>query len=329
MSTSAKRLAERYQLPLLAFAGTFLLTLGFLAIRVFQTGAYFLNAFFEKCLAKCSQLMTLDISALDMAALLAVLCLARFLAVAIVRSVLEAKRVRLFTGSLTKTEISRRFHSLLQESGLPPGRVVFFSGPLSFACTAGLLYPKVYVSTGLVDSLNDEEVKAVLRHEQSHLKRRDPLLSLIVFFIARFFLFLPWARKLLRTSRKESELIADGHALSFTRDPSDLASALIKSRRRNRFILDSLPAFAEDDFLGERLSRILNVEFREPGVDRSQRFSWQQALAGVFLVLSLAILVIPAEKGLHKATPWLCPHSEHASCCVTEAPRSHGSHCRS
>ncbi len=329
MNTGARGPAGSHQLPLLALAGLFLSTLGFLTIRVFQTGTYFLNAFFEKCLAKCSQLMTLDISGLDIAGLLAVSCLAVLLGVAIVRSVLEARRVWRFTGSLTKTEISRRSLRLLQESGLPPGRVVFFSGPLSFACTTGLLYPKVYVSTGLVDALNDEEVKAVLRHEQSHLNRRDPLLSLAVFFMARFFFFFPWARKLLITATKDSELIADRHALSFSHTPADLASALIKSRRKNRLILDSLPAFAEDDFLGERLSRILNVEYREAGVHRPRRFSWPQALAGVFLALSLAVLVIPAEKGLHKATPWRCPHSEHASCCVTEAPRSHGPHCRS
>lgn len=329
MSAGSESLAKRHGLYLLGFGGLFSLIFVLLASRIFQTGTYLFRAFLEKCLAICSRLMTLGFSALDGVELFAVLALTGLLLFALARSLSQARKVRAFSRSLKRVGISPRLHRLLRESALSLQEVFLFPSRLSFACTAGLFSPRIFVSTNLVESLSDEEVKAVLRHEQSHLKRRDPLRGVIIFFFGQFFIFLPRARQLLKGLRRDSELIADRHALLVASSPADLASALIKTRRRNLVVAENLPGFAGDDLLSERLSRILNVDFGAESVVHSRRFSPGRIVAGLVLALSLAALVLPAGKGFLKTTPWRCPHTGPASCCATDAPGGHHSHCRS
>ncbi len=52
-------------------------------------------------------------------------------------------------------------------------------GTVPTAFCAGLLRPRVCVTTALYDLLAQEEVEAVLRHERYHLQRRDPLRTLL------------------------------------------------------------------------------------------------------------------------------------------------------
>ena len=43
----------------------------------------------------------------------------------------------------------------------------------------GLLRPRICVTTGLLDTLSSAELEAVLRHERHHLRRHDPLRTLL------------------------------------------------------------------------------------------------------------------------------------------------------
>ena len=73
----------------------------------------------------------------------------------------------------------RAVTALVRGAGLEAeGGLVASSSPLSV--TAGLLRPLVLVSTGLRSRLSPEQLRAVLAHEQSHARRRDPLRLLAV-----------------------------------------------------------------------------------------------------------------------------------------------------
>ena len=62
---------------------------------------------------------------------------------------------------------------------------------LKTAFTHGLFQPKIYISAGLINSLDNSELKAVYLHELHHKNRKDPLrffiLSIVIFevFYAR------------------------------------------------------------------------------------------------------------------------------------------------
>src|SRR5260370_26217732 len=59
-------------------------------------------------------------------------------------------------------------------------RTLLIACEFPVALCYGLLHPRLLVSTAALRGLSSPEVEAVLRHEQVHLRRRDPLRRLLV-----------------------------------------------------------------------------------------------------------------------------------------------------
>ncbi|MBJ7595151.1 MAG: M48 family metalloprotease [Candidatus Dormibacteraeota bacterium] len=93
-------------------------------------------------------------------------------------------------------------------------------------CT-GVRRPRVYVSLDVVESLDDEELSAVLLHERRHAVRRDPLRRLLRNSLADVLWFAPavgwWAER--RIGR--DEVAADAHAVEKV-GARPVAAALLK-----------------------------------------------------------------------------------------------------
>ena len=90
----------------------------------------------------------------------------------------------------------------------------------------GYLRPRIYVSTGALDGLSEDELAAVLAHERHHLVRRDPLRLLVGRAAAEALFFLPPLRRLLGRYLALAELAADEAAIKCT-GTEPLASALL------------------------------------------------------------------------------------------------------
>jgi Zn-dependent protease with chaperone function len=96
------------------------------------------------------------------------------------------------------------------------------------AFCAGYLRPRVYLSRGILEELDHDELRAVVAHERHHLGRRDPLRRLVARALAEGLFFLPI---LGRTSRRYvdlGELAADQAAVTALDDRRPLARALLK-----------------------------------------------------------------------------------------------------
>jgi Zn-dependent protease with chaperone function len=107
------------------------------------------------------------------------------------------------------------------------GRLRLVESPEPFSFTYGAFGPRVAVSTGLLDSASDEELRAVLVHERYHVRNFDPLKVVLARALARSFYLLPALRELERRYLAGRELAADRRALrSCGRRP--LAGALLK-----------------------------------------------------------------------------------------------------
>jgi len=93
------------------------------------------------------------------------------------------------------------------------GEVSCLDSPASSAFCAGLLRPRVFVTGGMVASLADQELAAVLVHEAEHARRRDPLRRLAGRAAADVLFWLPlvgwWSRRRL----EDAELAADRAAI--------------------------------------------------------------------------------------------------------------------
>ena len=81
------------------------------------------------------------------------------------------------------------------------------------AFCAGLLRPRVYVSTGAVAALDEPALRAVLLHEHHHAHRRDPLRLAIGRVMSRALFFVPGIGELGRHQQSLAELGADERAI--------------------------------------------------------------------------------------------------------------------
>lgn len=96
---------------------------------------------------------------------------------------------------------------------LGPAPVDQIDLPQPLALCHGLLRPRIVVSSGLVDALDDLALRAVLTHEAEHARRRDPLrlLALRIAFVAGS--LLPAVHTIAEHTRTQCEWHADAAAV--------------------------------------------------------------------------------------------------------------------
>jgi hypothetical protein len=82
------------------------------------------------------------------------------------------------------------------------------------AFCAGLLRPRVYVSTGLLALLDESALAAVILHERQHARRRDPLRLACGRVLARALFYVPGFGELVRGLETLAELSADEGAIA-------------------------------------------------------------------------------------------------------------------
>lgn len=122
---------------------------------------------------------------------------------------------------------SARRDALWAGSGVVRPRVETLATPIPLAFCAGLFRPRIYLSTGLLDTLSDKELKAVLLHEAYHCRRYDPLRTLLADVLAATLFFLPAIAEWRNMFSISTELAADRYAIQLAGRPS-LAGAMYK-----------------------------------------------------------------------------------------------------
>jgi len=154
-----------------------------------------------------------------------------------------------------------------------------------FACmVAGVFRPVVILSTFAVESLNDQELHAVLLHERAHLIRRDTLWATLVTFLADCG-FWP-TKKILDVYRRSREIMADRLACQDT-DQLLLASVLVRfARELQHSHLNFVENFAERSSVAERVKLLVE--------DGSQaRPGGFRALVGLMAVFASVLVLYP------------------------------------
>lgn len=88
--------------------------------------------------------------------------------------------------------------------------------------------PVIFLSTGLVDELSREEIRAVIAHEIAHIERNRMPLLIAVFTLRIAMFFNPIVLLEFRRAVQEEEKICDDSAVSLSGNPRALAGALRK-----------------------------------------------------------------------------------------------------
>jgi Zn-dependent protease with chaperone function len=128
-------------------------------------------------------------------------------------------------------------------------RVITDGSPRAFC--AGLLRPRVYISTGAIATLDAAELHAVLAHEGHHAARRDPLRLFAAQVLADALFFLPVMRQLRCRYATLVELAADEAAVGVTGRQQPLASALLVFGRLEGAHVVGVSAERVDHLLGD------------------------------------------------------------------------------
>lgn len=122
---------------------------------------------------------------------------------------------RALAGALRELRASRRFHRRLASQGLQllhGALLIADAQPRAFC--AGLIRPRVYLTTGAVAILDDGALRAVLAHEDHHARRHDPLRLAAGRVLTSALFFLPGLGQLAERQQALAELSADESAVS-------------------------------------------------------------------------------------------------------------------
>jgi heat shock protein HtpX len=174
--------------------------------------------------------------------------------------------------------------------------------PNAFACGRGKSSSSILVTKGLLELLDENELRAVLAHEVSHIKNYDTTLSTLAgvisvpglifsdalqnrvysgsrnerdvmlgYFIG---LFGEWAFKLLNLSVSRSrEYLADQSGAILIADPASLASALskIKDKMKSKYNTTSVFSSEELSFSKAFEAMCITSPFKEMGISQDEK----------------------------------------------------------
>jgi Zn-dependent protease with chaperone function len=123
----------------------------------------------------------------------------------------------------------RRFIHGLRVLGPLPGHpdISLVDDEAPHAFCAGFARPRIYVSTGALSILSDDELAAVLVHEDHHRTLRDPLRMAFSRVVSQALFFLPALPTLGDRYGELAEERADHAAVRAAGEPGPLASALL------------------------------------------------------------------------------------------------------
>ncbi|OYT62626.1 MAG: hypothetical protein B6U69_01265 [Thermofilum sp. ex4484_15] len=152
--------------------------------------------------------------------------------------------------TIKKVDVYSLVKKVFSEYGLPVPEIVLSNVPIANAAASGPdpRFSSIMITTGLLAKLEEGEIEAVIGHEASHIKRRDPLLLYglssaeylsrvaVVLSLYGFFLNYPlleliyiwFSITMLFIAAKIIEARADLEAALRTGKPRELASALRK-----------------------------------------------------------------------------------------------------
>lgn len=163
------------------------------------------------------------------------------------------------------------------------GRVRFVDSSEPFSFTYGAFTPRVAVSRGLVEQMNEDELVAVLEHERYHVSNLDPLKVMLARALPAGFFYLPVLRDFQRRYVAGRELAADRQAVQSWGRQS-LAGALFKVVRGPGWPeLRAAAAIGGPELLDVRVAQLeAGSEPRVPGVSPTAVFL--SALGAVVLL---------------------------------------------
>ena len=157
---------------------------------------------------------------------------------------------------------AHRLKRQLLHTGTPGDRFVKLASATPAAFTLGWLGPRIFLTDGLLQRCDEQDITCILNHEEAHRRRRDNLCQLL----ARLFtVVLPG--KLIRRQLQDYNLFCEQACdLEATlHQPADqVASTLLKVARLQSRTLPSGATTFVGGHIEERIKAVLTTHYLEP-----------------------------------------------------------------
>ncbi len=175
--------------------------------------------------------------------------------------------------------------------GLP---VSVLEGEMPLLGLAGILRPRIVMSSAVLRSLDPEQLAMALRHERAHWSSRDNLKRLILLLAPDPVPFFRTFAGIDRRWARYAEWAADDRAVAGDPEHSlSLASALVRMARLGKAArpTELVVALAGDDDFAERIERLLRAADSPDERPRGHFRLWAAgaAIAAISLVLTLVL----------------------------------------
>lgn len=159
---------------------------------------------------------------------------------------------------------------------LPTERIVAYA--------ASGLPPQVVISDGLVEALTDDELSAVVRHEQAHLHHRHDRYLVLATVVEGALGWFPGVRRSTRTLRLSVERWADESAADSPGARDEIRRALLKTAET---LVAAVPAFTAACTIVERLEAL---DTAPPEPSTRQRAAVAAPLLGLGVLVAVCLV---------------------------------------
>ncbi len=157
---------------------------------------------------------------------------------------------------------STKLNHITQQINLN-GKVIEIQTEEPMVFCYGFINPRICISSAIVNSLSGNELKAVLLHEQHHLKVYEPIKLLLVKIISNALFFIPGIKSLTKQYAVFSELAADETATDNFKNKVPLAQALNKilAQKENMLIQKGLAISFFSEIIEERVNKLVDNNY--------------------------------------------------------------------
>jgi beta-lactamase regulating signal transducer with metallopeptidase domain len=153
----------------------------------------------------------------------------------------------------------KRVHELALSISVSKPVRLLQSGLVKVPMVAGYFKPVILLPVGLITSLPQKEVEAILLHELSHIRRKDYLVNIVQNLVEAIFFFNPFIGWVSNLIREERENCCDDVAVSRLQDKTVFIKALVACREFHPGASAYALSFAgRKNHLLNRVKRIVN-----------------------------------------------------------------------
>jgi beta-lactamase regulating signal transducer with metallopeptidase domain len=199
---------------------------------------------------------------------------------------------------------------------------IVLSDRIDTPAVVGVLWPVIMVPVSMLTGVPADQWRIMIAHELAHIRRWDPIVSLIQVVVESLLFFNPFVWWLNRIIRAEREACCDAVAARICGQPMSVAKTLVDMAASiHRPLISSAMAFAEPSSEGELSDRVLRLV--QP--DRPPRLKvslLSVALVMVVLAATLVVLQRGTDIAVQTAASWMSPKERVEKLVQLEAERN-------